>query len=258
MPILHEIAAEAVPSIELDIWSERLNANQVKLTSLAGLSSLDRDYLRSCVPIGSVEFTEKVMELGWECTRGIIPINIPFDMSSCSLWKRRMAYACGEDGVRSVFDDWEEERLFIKSADRVKAPFTGIYKRDDPAEPYKDEQRLLVSTVLPLETDQCSEWRIFVKSHEFVDMKCYSGNPWVLPDKKTVEQVISNLPKNRRAYTADVAVTDKGETVIIELHNFVACGAYGAELPLSMYRYGYLDELKQHGKNFFLEDTDAV
>lgn len=46
-----------------------------------------------------------------------------------------------------------------------------------------------------------------------------------------------------KACTVDVMVTDEGETALVEVHNFISCGSYGAELPLPMYKQAFLQEV---------------
>ena len=76
-----------------------------------------------------------------------------------------------------------------------------------------------------------------------LDIKNYSGNPWVLPDRSLVEDMAKTAGDLLKACTVDVMVTDDGETALVEVHNFISCGSYGAELPLSMYKQAFLQEV---------------
>ena len=61
---------------------------------------------------------------------------------------------------------------------------------------------------------------------------------------ETMVKAFTNTPK---AYTLDVAVLRNGQTVVIEVHNFISCGLYGfasPKLPL-MYCDGIYFELEQ-------------
>ena len=64
-------------------------------------------------------------------------------------------------------------------------------------------------------------------------MKCYSGEFNIFPDVAEINKMISAYTEAPPAYTIDVGVNTKGETVIIECHNFFSCGLYG----FSDYRY---------------------
>lgn len=49
------------------------------------------------------------------------------------------------------------------------------------------------------------------------------------------------------AYTLDVAITDKGDTVVLEVHDFFSCGLYGfndyRKLPYMLHRW-YVNYIK--------------
>lgn len=98
-----------------------------------------------------------------------------------------------------------------------------------------------------MRTDRCSEWRAFVHHGKVLDIKNYSGNPWVLPDRSLVEDMAKTAGDLLKACTVDVMVTDDGETALVEVHNFISCGSYGAELPLSMYKQAFLQEVTERG-----------
>ncbi len=180
---------------------------------------IDENGFSSCIPIGSVEFT-----LEWFKAMGIEnvkPLNIPQE-----LWKfcDRLVTVDYCVNVRG--------HLMKKDTDKIKDICNG--------ETYIHENQIYTRYFFSEWVDNIvSEWRVFVFNGEIQDIRCYLGDPWVIPDKHYVEEVVDVYSKIRNtAYTLDVLVTDK-KTEILELHDFFSCGLYGFEdfrvLPL-MYR----------------------
>lgn len=173
--------------------------------------------------------------------------------------------------LREVFRDNKNKRFFIKSDTMVKG-FDSIFlkynsisylegiklrensilKDADEKAGYssnksvglygKTETRYFYSEYIKI----ASEWRVFVYNGVIKDVKQYVGS-WdsKRPNKENIEYIIAEFEKlntNIKAYTVDVAVTESGETILIEIHNFVACGLYGFEGNrdiLKMLKSGY-------------------
>lgn len=241
---LNEYARGAYEAIRFEQWKNEDYKPIVICTSLEGIDKIVFAAGETYIPIGTIEFVEKVMQRHYHRSR-LKPVNIPLALQNKNFYKRRTAYGAGADAVQQLYDDWNTDELFIKSASRVKADFTGIYKRGDSPIPYASEELILISEVLPMKTDKCSEWRAFVNHGKIVDIKNYAGNQWALPDKHLVEDMADATAAILQACTVDVMVTDTGDTALVEVHNFISCGLYGAELPLSMYKQSFLQELKR-------------
>lgn len=62
-----------------------------------------------------------------------------------------------------------------------------------------------------------------------------------------MREIRETIDKNLSAYTLDVALTSDDQTVPIEVHNFISCGLYGAELHVAMYTRAYREELRFNG-----------
>ena len=243
-PRLNEFANAGFEAILFQLWKDPDYYPKVTATTLEGLERLDCAKWQGCIPIGTIEFAEKVMQKVYHIPR-IEPVNIPLALQQKRFFKRNVAFASGADAVCALYDDWGVDELFIKSACRVKADFTGVYKKSDSSAPYEGEPLLLVSEVLPMRTERCSEWRAFVHHGKILDIKNYAGSPWVLPDRRLVEDIAETVGGRLKACTVDVMVTDEGETALVEVHNFISCGLYGAELPLSMYKQAFLQEVNK-------------
>ena len=246
IPRLNEFANDGLEAIRFQMWKDRDYLPKVTAVPFEDIDLLDCSKWQGCIPIGTIEFVEKVMKKVYHVSQ-IKPVNIPLALQQKRFYKRRVAYAPGVEAVRMLYDDLGVDELFVKSYSRLKTDFTGVYKKSDSSEPYASEPMLLVSEVLPMRTDRCSEWRAFVHHGKVLDIKNYSGNPWVLPDRSLVEDMAKTAGDLLKACTVDVMVTDDGETALVEVHNFISCGSYGAELPLSMYKQAFLQEVTERG-----------
>lgn len=90
---------------------------------------------------------------------------------------------------------------------------------------------ILISEPLEIE----SEYRVFVRKNRtnvITGMKHYIGDPFLVPNKKYVQDLINfsndalNMPA---AYTADFAVLRDGSTTLIEFNDGWSVSAYGME-----------------------------
>lgn len=240
LSVLQEEAHEALNSILYHAWREQTHPS-IATISLQEVTNYMPKHLRAVLPIGSIEFVQSVMTRAYQA-KEMTPLNIPSCLAERSLWKRRIAFTSHAEGVNSLFQAFKTDTLFIKSASKLKTDITGIYDRTMPSSKYDAEPLLFVSEVLPLETDRASEWRLFSFNGRIVDMRNYSGSPWSIPPEDFCKQV-SSAAAPLGACTIDIAMTDAGEPAIIEVHNFISCGLYGAEVPLAMYKRAFIDEI---------------
>lgn len=197
------------------------------------------EFLQRVVPVGSIEFVEAVLQRAYGIS-GIRPLNVPDKLKGRAFWGRRMAIVQGREEFLHCMQEWQKEALFLKSADRVKCDFTGIYAKEDTFP--LDADRILLSEPIDIRT----EWRIFVFREKIVDVRWYRGDPWTVPSLGVVRRIVARFRGSLTAYTLDVAVCGNQQTVIIELHRFLCCGLYGAELPVAMYSQAYWEEVRQH------------
>lgn len=203
-----------------------------------------KEYLQSVIPVGGAGFVEMVMRDAYGFP-GIKPQLIPEELQKEEFLQRRVAVIDSTEQVEDVMSRWNTDRLFIKSASRVACDFTNIYKRTDDLPVAQD--KLFVSEEIK---SIVSEWRIFYSLGQVRGVKHYDGNPWVVPNSKTVKcmtDAMDRADNPLQAYALDVAVvyTPTGnKTVVIGVHNFIACKLYGAKLPLFMYSLAYRQELE--------------
>ncbi len=72
-----------------------------------------------------------------------------------------------------------------------------------------------------------SEYRVFVINGEIVGCKHYKGDFRIFPDFKIIESSVNDFVDAPSGYGIDFAVTDSGETVLIEVNEGFSLGAYG-------------------------------
>lgn len=190
----------------------------------------DPDENTAVIPVGSIDFCNGMLARQ-SCNKAqtLSPLILPPAMRRIRFTKRHLVYVRSRNGyvrMDELREKWKVEFLFVKSASQLKCDYAGFFKQDE----YPPiDLRYLVSEPIPM----LSEWRVFVFHSEIQDIRCYLGDPWMLPLKKTVDVLNEkygqaagdDLPP---AYTLDVAVTPKG-TALVEIHPFVACGFYGFE-----------------------------
>ena len=218
-------------------WLHPDSKHKCMTSSLSRLPSLSLRTLKSCIPIGSIEFVESVAGFAHNLPQ-FSPLLIPQKVSANPEWVgRRVAVEEGIGKAGEVFERFGTDRLFMKSASRLKADFTDIYRRTDRL-PQTDDAIFFSECV-----DFVSEWRVFVFRSKIIDLRNYAGDSWIMPDKETVLSMVSAIGMSNPAYTLDVGVAG-GKTLVVEVHNFVSCGLYGARPPLSMFVAGYRHALQ--------------
>lgn len=72
-----------------------------------------------------------------------------------------------------------------------------------------------------------AEWRIFVRYGKVLDAKLYRGDWTKHYDPEVVQNAIEQFDTAPNAYGIDFAVTDKDETILIEVNDGFALGCYG-------------------------------
>lgn len=235
--------AAVVEAINIQNWSDPENKIGCDLGSLSLVQrAYCKEYLQKVVPVGSIEFVEAVLKGGYGISN-IAPQNIPQPLLTYEFCGRKVVPACEAGAVVGLMDKFGVKRLFIKSAERSKTDLTGIYKTADLEANWNPrDEKVFVSTPVNF----VSEWRVFVFRSRIVDARPYTGNHLVAPNEGRIKKMVEAMGDTLHAYTLDVGVTDSGETVVVEVHNFIACGLYGASVSLGMYRAAYRQEIVFH------------
>lgn len=181
-----------------------------------------------CVPVGSVEFC-----LEWYRQMGVAsvqPLNIPAYLDA--FVKRQV--------IRTDKLVYNGRKYFGKSMDTIKSDTTGWYYEYDGATPMFFTEAV---------NDISSEWRMFVCNGEVRGIKCYAGSPLITPDMGYCREIVDAVQEQRilRAYTLDLMVQQSGNTDILELHDFFACGLYGFSDPTTLRQMALLTQRRLLG-----------
>lgn len=197
---------------------------ETRLTSFEEVQSGKFDNLiKSNVFIGSVEFMKEVFSrVGKTDIR--VPENSNRDFKSMIL---------GEAKILA-----QSKNIFIKPFD-IKL-FTGFVLDQmihGSISGISDDTMVMVYDVFssPIK----SEWRCYISRDKAVDIRNYSGDMFITPNKEYLELVIdSNKLKFPTAYTIDIGILENGDNVVIEYNDMWAIGNYGID------NYEYFSLLK--------------
>ena len=124
----------------------------------------------------------------------------------------------------------KEFPFFIKPVEEVKL-FTGdIIEKEsyldnlrDFNPGVKDDTSVYVSDIV----DFVSEHRCFVFENDLKGVQFYLGDFKKFPSIERIEEMIKKYKQSPVAYTLDVGITDKGETLLVEVNDMWAIGSYG-------------------------------
>ena len=72
-----------------------------------------------------------------------------------------------------------------------------------------------------------SEYRVFVRYGQILDIKHYWGDPLIFPDPNVIQSAVKDYTSAPDAYGIDFGVTDSGQTLLIEVNDAWALGCYG-------------------------------
>lgn len=240
----YDFCYETIKSIEYHNWLEEKEKYSYKPWSLDQLQDRNQllwtlDCRDMYIPIGSVEFVHKYMEL---CNIPIPPpINIPEELFSLCIQE-----PLNVSPTEKMTTRWE---FFAKSNNLIKHPHNGLTKK------------LILGnwqTTKPI--DIISEWRCFIFKEKLIDFKCYSGDQFLIPTEKYINQCIKTYKSAPIAYTLDIAVTnpihpefDSFNLVdtVIECHDFYSCGFYGfsGKYPMLMHSAWWKEYLNKCKKS---------
>lgn len=181
--------------------------------------SLSRyNFTKKDILIGSVEASKFFFEkLGVKC-----PNYIGYPEELSDFYKRKIE-------IKKVKDLDFNFPYFIKPATDVKL-FTGdvidsdrLFKLFTTFYDVNPDTLLYYSEVINIK----SEYRCFVNKGELKGIQYYLGDFTKYPDHNIIKDIISKYKNQPISYTIDIGVTDKNETVIIEINDMWAIGSYG-------------------------------
>ncbi len=185
---------------------------------------------RSIPMVGSVDSIRNYLR----CAQ--IPVPDPMNVPDCLLpWAERRIERMK---LSEALEEWHRNPrwgMFIKPADHHKLWTGGVIKNTDHIDLLlKPEGSWLcdpekTDVIVSNEVEMLTEYRVFVFKHEIVGVKHYAGDPFLVPNKGVIEQMVfagedGNLPV---FYALDVAMLHNGQTVIVECNDGWALGNYG-------------------------------
>lgn len=135
--------------------------------------------------------------------------------------------------------------FFIKPAEKVKL-FTGsLIEKESTINFLKDFCNIPSNSLVYLSNPVTikSEYRVFVYKREIKGIQFYSGNFKTFPNIETIEEMVKTYTSSPIAYTLDVGVIDKNQTILIEVNDFWAIGSYGFDAKI--YVKMIIDRFKQ-------------
>lgn len=77
--------------------------------------------------------------------------------------------------------------------------------------------------------DIVSEYRVFVRYGQILDIKHYFGDPLKFPNSEVIKNAIEDYKSAPDAYGIDFGVLRDGRTILIEVNDAWALGCYGLE-----------------------------
>ena len=119
------------------------------------------------------------------------------------------------------------EPLFVKPVPTDLKMFTG--------QPLREIADLIATAHVPDETPvDCaeltsfvSEYRVFVMHGDVIGVRHYKGDPLVFPDGDRIRGAVSAYQEAPAGYALDVGVVEDGRTLLVEVNDGYATGAYG-------------------------------
>ncbi len=190
------------------------NGEKYRLTSFEEVASGKFDALiKDNLFVGSTEFMREVFK-----RVGITDVHLPMNANRpCSIITLGEAYNRVKNGIK----------LFIKPVE-IKL-FTGLIldgSRYSSLNGLPHDTKVMAYE--PFTSKILSEWRCYIDKNEIVDIRNYSGDFFIVPDKQYLFDVIN---KNKStfpcSYTIDIGILSYNENVVIEFNDMWAIGNYG-------------------------------
>lgn len=133
-----------------------------------------------------------------------------------------------QDKLNNIVNNPDKWGVFIKQAQGTKQ-FTGkvINKISDLRSVIGVDPETLVwcSDVVEF----VSEWRCFIRYGEVIAVKQYNGR-WDKPiNFEILKSAVLDYTESPNAYVIDLGVTDKGETLLVEVNDGYSVGCYGLD-----------------------------
>ena len=156
-------------------------------------------------------------------TLGCTSPELPTYPASLHPFLRRRIWTSTINTIAARPDLWP---IFVKPRDESKR-FTGVLVRSSRdligcGDPHNDTP---VWCSEPLQFRR--EWRCFVRYGQILDVRPYKGDWRVAYDAQVIETAVGAWGEQPRGWALDVGVDGQGRTLVVEVNDGFALGAYG-------------------------------
>ena len=178
--------------------------------------------LNGCRPddliVGGVSIiTRKMKEYGIRVTEYDYP----------DILREFMGRKVHRDTLGSILQKPDEWPVFVKPVrDKVFVGFVLRSEKDVPRlRKASSEEPVLCSEVISFTT----EWRAFVRYGNIWDVRPYRGDWHKHYDEKMLDRAVGLFKDAPAGYAMDIGVTERGQTLLVEINDGFALGCYGAD-----------------------------
>jgi hypothetical protein len=153
------------------------------------------------------------------------PLNIPDELNTESFLKRTIEVKT----LQEFYDSWNGEcPIFIKPYDKVKLFAGGVITKAFSKEQFYNlpsDTKVIVSNYI----DMSSEYRCFINRGKIVGLKHYNTDFMLFPDIAFIKKAVETYKSAPISYSLDFAVSDNGDTTVIEANDGWSLGSYGLD-----------------------------
>lgn len=193
-------------------WLHREEYYKIKFISFKDINTVS--ITKDTICVGSLEFMHKIFDK--LRIKKLYPINIP--ESLISYCNRKIWTSTKKDLNYPIFiKPLKEHKLFQGTLLEKECNLSLLYPE------IKEDTELLCSEPVNF----ISEYRTFVYKNELVSLKHYYGDVGMFPNINIIKQAILDYKDSPIAYVIDFGITDKGDTILVEVNDFYSCGTYG-------------------------------
>ncbi|TVX96238.1 ATP-grasp domain-containing protein [Cohnella terricola] len=132
------------------------------------------------------------------------------------VWKSRLSIVANNPENWNVFVKPVEDKKFTGTVVRSTKDLVGCGT-------YGEDPEIFCSEVVKL----VAEWRCFVRYGNILDVRRYRGDWRNHFDPRIVQDIVNQFKTAPNGYSVDIGLTDKGETLLIEINDGYALGHYG-------------------------------
>ncbi len=214
---INDMAFQVIESIRYTNWYNPKECIKYILSTIQDLNKIT--FIELGIPVGSLEFVAKVMELsGYK--KDINHIIVPDRLRTPLFLQREISFG-DKNQIQRILQTTDE--VFVKEAIKIKG-CTGIIT-NRTINQLEEGTLYFISSIIDIK----SEWRVFVYKDQIMDIRLYSGDWYDQFDADFIRLAVSSYTNSPPAYTLDIAKLSNGKSAVIEAHNFIACGLYGFE-----------------------------